>query len=187
MSYLKLETKDLERANTLLKAVKKDINKVLVRSLNRTAQMAKTSQNRLIRQGYNVPAQEVRTRISLRKSSVSNLEAVILNRTGRVSLSKFKVSKQTPGHYKENLKIAVKKGSLKDLKGAFWANYKNNTDKMGLYVRTGRERSSLEKLYGPSVYQMGTTEENKEIILKEANENLKKRIEHEILRELKIK
>lgn len=187
MYKLELDPKELEQAEILLKAANKNIHKVLARSLNRTAQMTKTKQNRLIRQGYNVPAQIIRVRIKLKKSTPGKLEAIVLNSSSRVSLDQFKVNKQNPGHYTEKIKVSVKKGATKTLEGGFWAFFKSKPNNLGLYNRAGTGRDTLEKLYGPSTYQMGTSEKIQDVLEKEANENFSKRFEHEFLRELGIK
>lgn len=101
MYKLELDPKELEQAKILLEATNKNIHKVLARALNRTAQMVKTKQNRLIRQGYNIPAQIIRVRIKLQKSTPGKLEAIVLNSSSRVPLDQFKVNKQNPGHYTE--------------------------------------------------------------------------------------
>ncbi|MGL5902853.1 MAG: phage tail protein [Cetobacterium sp.] len=185
MSKLELDIKELEQAKILLEAANKNIHKVLSRALNRTAQMAKTKQNRMIRQGYNIPAQIVRTRIVLKNSKPKNLETVVLNSSKRVALENFKINKNNPGHYKDKMRVSVKKGSFKTLNGGFWAFYKTKPNNLGLYNRSGIGRDTLEKLYGPSAYQMGTNEKIQKSLEDESIETFKERFRHEFMRELK--
>ncbi|SJZ95128.1 Prophage minor tail protein Z (GPZ) [Cetobacterium ceti] len=182
-----IDNKEVKQALILLKAANKNINKIFTRSLNRTAQMAKTKQNKLIRQGYNVPAQIVREKIKLEKAKPGKLEAIVLNSSKRLSLDSFKVNKIKPDHYKEKIKVSVKKGSPKVLDGGFWAFFKSKHNNLGLYSRSGLGRDTLEKIYGPSAYQMGTNSEIIEELEEEVKENFNKRFEHEFLRELGIK
>lgn len=187
MSYLKVDTREFKEAQKLLEAAGKNINKVVIRALNRTVSMAKTEQNKLIRQGYNAPAKILKSKISLGKAKPNLLEALVYNSSSRIPLENFKVNKANPGHYKEKIKVSVKKGSLRVLEGGFWANYKNNQSRMGLHKRSGEGRDTLERLYGPSSYQMGTNKQILEKLEKSSIENFSKRFNHEFLRELGIK
>lgn len=187
MTKLELDIEDIQRARILLKSAGGNIYRVMGSALKRTGQMIRTRQTRLIRQGYNIPANIVNKRIKLRVNEYEGLEAIVLNATNRIPLESFKVNKQNPGHYKEKIRVSVKKGSVKTLNGGFWAFFKSKPNNLGLYNRAGTGRDTLEKLYGPSVFQMGVTPRIISDLQNEAIEIFSKRVEHEFLRELGIK
>lgn len=188
MFEVKVDEKRIKEAQILLGEAEKKIPKIIMFALNRATTMTRVYQGRLARQGYNIPAKVIAGRTRVHKASATSLEAAISNSRKRVALENFKINLKKPDHYKRKITVSVVRGKATEVPGLFWGNYLKNTSKLGLYMRKGSARETLERAYGPSVYQMVTTQD---LIAKEigeyAQEKFTERFEHEFMRGLRMK
>lgn len=152
----------------------------LSRALNRAVSKAKTSASKKIREQYIVKAKDINSTLKITKASRGNLRAVVMSRGYRIPLIKFKVnpSSPRPRNPPKVLKVAVKKGSLKELVGAFVANI--NGDKV--FRRTSSSRLPIEQLFGPAIPQMLGVASTREYVENEADNSFEQRLDHEIKR-----
>lgn len=188
MFEVKVDEKRIKEAQILLGEAEKKIPKIIMFALNRAATMTRVYQGKLARQGYNIPAKVIAGRTRVHKASATSLQAAISNSRKRVALENFKINLKKPDHYKRRITVSVVRGKATEVPGLFWGNYLKNTGKLGLYMRKGSARETLQRAYGPSVYQMVTTQD---LIAREigdyAQEKFTERFEHEFMRGLRMK
>lgn len=152
----------------------------LSRALNRAASNAKTNASKKVRENYTIKAKDISSTISITKANRGSLRAVVKSKGERIPLIKFKVSPSNPRtkNPPKVLKVAVKKGGLKALVGAFVANVNGNK----VFRRLGKSRLPIEQLFGPAVPQMLGTSTVKEFVESEATKVFDQRLDHEIKR-----
>ncbi|KZL88710.1 phage tail protein [Clostridium magnum] len=172
---------------TKVKEVEKELGQyktkaplALSRALNRAAANAKTNASKKAREKYNIKARDVNSTIKIAKASKGSLRAVVKSTGERLPLIKFKVSPPNPRPKKppKVLRVAVKKGGLKELVGGFVASINGNK----VFRRTLKSRLPIEQLFGPAVPQMLGNVSVKEFIEGEAAKVFDKRLDHEIQR-----
>ncbi|CAL7892610.1 hypothetical protein FUSO7_01000 [Fusobacterium necrophorum BFTR-2] len=185
MFELKLDEEQVRKVRLYIENAKTELPKIMKQALNRASSMTRTYQSQLIRLGYHVKAEVVRGKIQF-KSSTNELKSYIVQSKKRVALEKFNINFKRPGTYKKRFIVSVRKESRHTVPGLFWAHYKTEKGKVGLYYRAGTERSTLQKAYGPSAYQMALTKQDMTKKVHEyAQEKFKDRFEHEFIRRLK--
>lgn len=187
MFEIRVDENRIKEVKILLGEAEKKIPKILMLALNRATTMTRVFQSKLTRQEYSIPAKIIMERTKIYKASPSSLETAVSNSRKRVALENFKINLKKPDHYKKRIAVSVVKGKITEVPGLFWGNYLKNTGKLGLYMRTGSARETLERVYGPSVYQMVITDLITKEIGEYAQEKFAERFEHEFMRELRIK
>lgn len=152
----------------------------LSRALNRAASRAKTVASKKAREQYIIKAKDINSTIKITKANRGNLRAIVMSRGQRIPLIKFKVSPSNPRpkNPPKVLKVAVKKGSLKELVGAFVANVNGNK----VFKRTSSSRLPIQQLYGPAVPQMLGSNFVTEFTENETDNVFEERLDHEIKR-----
>lgn len=172
--------------HALLKDVQKrlgDMEKkapqVVSSALNRALNNVVTNINREVRSRYNLKARDVKETLSKTRATRADLEAIVKSRGTLIPLDKFKVSPKKPAPKRKSpIKVAVKKGSLKPIKGAFVADI--NGPKV--FRRQTEERLPIDRLFGPSVPQMLGNEEIRNRVNEEGRETFYRRLDHEVNR-----
>lgn len=172
----------LERAGRLLSEVPGGVEKALVSSLNRAAQMGKTQATREVTSRYTVKAKDVRPTMKLSRATKSSLEAEIESRGPALGLSHYRHSPRsdTTGSRRKPIRVAVKRdGGLKPLGKAFVWRGK-------IMERSQRTRLPINKMMGPSVPSVMNNPEIVDAVLQTSEENVVKRLDHEVNRILKV-
>lgn len=170
---------------------------VMMRAMNRTARNIATTTKREVASRYFVKQKQVADTLKISKASKSNLEVAVVSRGEKLELEKFKVSprepvkiisreERTPRVYRAAVKKA---GGLKPLYGEkvsgkqskpFFAITKKGTQ--GIFFRSRSRAYPIKQVMGPAIPQIIDNKEAMENIMKNANETLQKRIEHELSR-----
>ena len=164
---IEIDKKQMEVIKKLFKGMESKLPTVLMRSINRAADNAKTNMGRETSRNYIVKAGDVKAT--------------------KVPLYKFKVSPSVPKpkNPPKAYKVKVKKsGSLKSILGAFVADINGYNRVM---QREGKARLPITQLYGPSIPEMIGNKSVSQYIEDEAAKTLEKRIDHEIKRIMEAK
>ena len=152
---------------------------VLASSINRTVTNISSNVTKEVRKDYNVKAGEIKATLSKTKASRSSLSGIVKSRGELIPLDRFKVSpRSVQPKRKKPIKIAVKKGSMKDAIGAFVAEI-NGTK---VFKRETKKRLPIKRLFGPSIPQMIGNQTRIENINREGYEMFNRRLDHEINR-----
>lgn len=145
---------------------------VLMRTVNRTIDIAKTAMNREIRKEFNVTASYVRERLFVRKATLKagrfRVEAAL------TASGKFKGRRSAnviafaAKQAKQGVSVKIKKaGSRKVIKGAFIANQGRT-----VFVRTGDKRLPIAPVQTVDIPQMFNTRSVNAVVLRVIDERL---------------
>lgn len=180
MIEIKIDTKELERIETMLTSIPSGMERATSAAINRTLSMTKTAASRKVRDKYNIKARDINGAIKKFGASRSNLSGRLHVKSARMPLSKFKVNPSRPSPKRRKpIFVSVKK-SGGAIKGAFVADL--DSGHRGVFERVGKSRFPIRELYGPSVPQMvgeGTIIKELE---EEASEIVIERLSHEAVR-----
>ncbi|MEK5378073.1 phage tail protein [Paenibacillus sp. FSL P2-0173] len=178
---IQIDTTALREAQRHLQEVKKKTKVAMYRALNRVAQNAKTNASKEIREQYVIKAGDLGSTFSIKKADKGSLSATIRSRSRGTGLDKYKFSpRRTTGKRPKVLKVAVKKGGMKKVPGAFVAE-KNGVK---IFIREGRSRLPIKRLYGPPAPEMFNNVQIRESVERKARVLYAQRLEHELNREL---
>lgn len=157
------------------KLSKKALNRAILRATQSGIQMAQKE----LRQEYILPAATFKSYTQTKRHYISTGDgtAVILNFHGyHIPLMQFDVSVNRRGGVSARVKRTNAKEALDD---AFSATMKYGS---GVFERTGAARFPVRGLYGPSVPQMlSYNEELTERVMKKISDKLDERLDHEIM------
>lgn len=168
---------ELKRVQEQLGELQRKAPNVIAKSLNRSLSHINTTIRKEVRDEYTVKAQEVKDRLESVRASTSRLAAKVTAKGRPLGLEKFRVNPKTVNpRRKKQLKISVKKGSAKEILGAFIGNQGNEK----VFIRDGKPRLPISRLFGPSVPQMIGNDEIVEQINESAYVTYQKNINHEI-------
>lgn len=191
---IKIDDKELKQAVKKLSAFPKEIPKATVAALNRTVTFANTRIKREVTRKYAIKSGEVQQTLTMKKATTQNLTTYITSEGRRYTLAHFERNLNSVAKAGGNIKVQVKKGNTKAVNikpGAFVASMsgpkkkraarKSNT--MGTFLiaqRVGNSRYPIKVLRTLSVPQMISSNDISETVLKESQNMLKKRIDHEV-------
>lgn len=172
---------EIERAQSLLYGIKDGAPKALYRSLNRGIAMARTDLVREVREEYEVKAGDVRKTMTLTRATASRLEASVTFMGSPISLGSFNVRPKTQNPSRRTpIRVSVRTGSAPtSLDKGFILR---TGGKPSVFERVGQSRLPIRRLYGPSVPQMVGNDRVVDRVADKAQENLTKRLDHEINR-----
>ncbi len=158
----------------------------LSRAINRSVSSAKSEAVRQARNAYTVKAATVRDTIRVSKASPNKLQAEVKSSGRSVRMYDFKVSPKNPSpRRRAPINVEIRRGSRKALKGAFVARMGNGTT--GVFSRSSKARLPIEQLFGPAVPVMLNNDDVVNAVQERAEEQLERRIGHEINRVLGVK
>lgn len=195
MSVLRITAakEQLERAEKLLEHIPGAANKAASRALNRATTNARANMVRSVRDNYTAKAGDIRSTMTVKKSSVSRLETEIKSSGDPIRLIKFKVNPKTVnGRRRTPIRVGVKRGGQTAIKKGFIARMPNGS--MGVFERLGRfktassgryagkRREVIEQKFGPSVPQMIGNEKVLDYVSDAATEMFNDRLLHEVNR-----
>lgn len=174
MISVEAENKSIERAARLLQGVPKGFEQALVSSFNRALQQGRTAGTREATKRYTVKAGIVRKTMAMHRASKNNLEAELVSRGRRLPLKEFahKPTNDTTGANRKQVRVAVRKGTLKPLGQAFIYR--------GLVMqRLGSSRLPIEQKFSVSVPNVLNDDEIVEVIKDKMGQSVEKRLAHE--------
>lgn len=156
------------------------VNKLLEKALRKTTAYINKNVKKEIKANYEVFPGLVSPGM---KMLTKNRESTLLASTKRKDISDFYVSNMSPARSKSKLLAKVrKKNGTTEMKTMFWAFYKNNTSKLGLFIRN-RERNHIARVKSASSFQMANNAISEDVI-KGANEIFNKSLEEAFRKEL---
>ena len=174
---------NLKQVTRSLKQMDKAVRQAYLASINRATQRTKTETGRKTRERYVVKQREVVETIRIRKASGNSLQATLTSRGHAIPLIKFGTTpKRRPQRPPKAVKAAVYRGGAKKpIEGAFVTDVGHHT---GVFERVGKKRLPIRELYGPSVPSMVNSEDVREHARAVYNEEMRKRLPHELDRTL---
>lgn len=175
---IKIDDKELKQAIKKLSAFPKEIPKATSSAINRTIVFTNKRIKQEVRKVYSIKAGEIQKTLEVRKSNSNNLSASINSIGNRLTLGRFATS---IGSWKKGrpIKVKIKKSGrqINSTPKAFVTNVTGNTHIMR---REGATSYPIKMLRTISVPQMISNAKVSETVMKEAQEQLQKRINHEV-------
>lgn len=145
------------------------------RSINRAIDGINTDSARIIREKYNIKKRSINIGIKKLKATGKSLNGKVEIGGRPISLKEFNPRPNRIGirRPKEGITISIRRGERTLYKGSF-------LDRRGnIFVRKGKERLPIKKLYGPRLYQM--IDDNSRVGIRDmAKERLLKAFTHEM-------
>lgn len=177
---IKIDDKEVRKAISKLSKFPKEIPKVTSAALNRTITSVTKTIKKEVTNKYSIKAGEVAKTFKIRKASNGNLSAVINSQGKIMTLSHFPANLKAGWSGKANIKVKVKRTGYKEVNttpGAFVASLAGN---LHIVKRKSSNSYPIEVLRTLSIPQMISNTEISEKVMKDAGEQLQKRIEHEV-------
>lgn len=191
---IKIDDKQLKQTVKKLSAFPKEIPKATVSALNRTITFTNKTIKKEVVSKYSIKSGEVQQTLTMKKANYSNLTTYIICEGRRYTLAHFE--RNLKGAIKKGgaINVQIKKGSTKAVNtspGAFVASMsgpkkkgklkrKTTTGTFLIAQRVGAARYPIKVLRTLSVPQMISSNDISEKVLKESQNVLQKRIEHEV-------
>lgn len=162
-------------ARDLLNAFPERVKVATSRAINRALDGINTDSSKIIRQRYNVKKRDVSIGVRSLKATKSRLEGRIDFGGKPIALEKFNPSpkrftKNKPSH---GIRVEIRRGK----KTLFRSSFMNRAGV--IFVREGKDRLPIKRLYGPRIYQM-IDSASKELIMAGAEERLLTNFKHEM-------
>lgn len=155
---------EMERILGTLAHIKDGVPRAAMRAVNKSIVTLRAEAVRAARDKYAAKATDLRAGMSIRKASLTTLEA-LLTASGRKSLPLFAFSPRPAAPGKRPPKGAsvqvLKASGRKVVPGAFVARMRSGH--LGLFKRDGSARLGIHELFGPSPLHVF---QNEEVILK---------------------
>lgn len=171
-----------EQIEKLFSQTPKETEKLLSRSINRAAITARTTASVEIRKNYILRASDIKSKIKIRTATNNQLSASIRASGPVTPLIKFDTTPTMPDIM--IVRARVKKDSRKKtIQSGFVTRMSNGH--INVFTRIGKKRYPIEGLYGPSIAQMLSNNDIVQKMEENAQEELDKRLEHEIKRLLR--
>ena len=171
-----------------LKDIPKKAPNAISKSLNRAMTNAAVTLSQEIRKDYNIKAGEIKGSIKKTRANPGTLSAEVKSKGSVIPLDKFKTSRlmttsnkgdvKSVSLNKKVVKAAVKKGAMKPVLGAFVVSLHGAK----IFKRETKKRLPINRLFGPSVPQMGSNEKIAEAVNDKAEGMYSRTLDHEITR-----
>ena len=176
---LKIDDKELKKAVSKLSSFPKEIPKATSSALNRTIIFTRKRVNQKVRKEYNIKSGEVSKTLEVKKANPSNLSAIIKSTGHRLTLRRFA---SNVGSWKKgkNIKVKIKRSGAKSVNTTPKAFITGLTGNSHIVKREGKSAYPIKVLRTLSVPQMISNKDISKSVMEEANEQLKKRINHEV-------
>ena len=140
-----------QRINKVFRQIDRDLDWCIISALNKTATSARSQIIKFIRQDYNIKASELRSLITIKRAKRNRPHITIMFENKPIGLFSFK-ARQT----KKGLSYEIRKGAgRKKIESGFIAEF----NYPGAFIRKGKERGPLKKLFGPTSAQLFKSEE----------------------------
>lgn len=162
-------------ARDLLNAFPERVKVAASRAVNRALAGINTDSSKIIRQRYNVKKRDISIGVRSFKATKSRLEGRIDFGGKPIALEKFNPNpkRYTKNKPKQGISVEIRRGKKTLFRSSFMS-------RAGvIYVREGKDRLPIKKLYGPRIYQM-IDSASKELIKAGAEERLLTNFKHEL-------
>lgn len=162
-------------ARDLLNAFPERVSLAASRSIDRALAGINTDGAKIIRQRYNVKKRDISIGVRIFKATKSRLQGRIDFGGKPIGLEKFNPNPKrfTKNKPKHGISTQIRRGKKTLFRSSFMS-------RAGvIYVRQGKERLPIKKLYGPRIYQM-IDSASKELIRAGAEERLLTNFKHEM-------
>jgi hypothetical protein len=174
-----VDEKLLKDVQKKLKDVPKKAPNAISNALNRAATNVNSNVSKEVRKEYVIKSGDIKATLTKTKATRSKLSAEVRSDGNVIPLDRFKVSPKTiKPNRKKPIKVAVKKGGVKPVLGAFVADVSG----IKVFERTSKKRLPIRRLFGPSVPQMLGNGGIREEIERQGQETFERRLDHEINR-----
>lgn len=183
---IRIYSHQLEHAEKALAGIKNGAKIAAMNAINRAMSAGRTTAIKDAAKNYTVKQNRVAQTIKMSKARVDSLQASIRSRGKAIKLIDFQTNPSRPQKKRPDvLKANVLRSSgFQPVKGAFVAASKK-TGKLGVFIRTAKERYPIQQLYGPSIPEILGTKTVAEAVESRAQEVLGDRFNHEIGRLLR--
>ncbi|MEX3625838.1 phage tail protein [Viridibacillus arvi] len=148
---------------------------VASRAINRAILSARTHTARKVREVYKVKHGDIISTIRIKKAYGGDLHADMRSKDSPMPLMKFK-----PSQNRRGLRVSVKKGNSKQVRGGFIISPAQGG--ANAFIRKTGKRLPVKGLYGPSIPQMIGNENIVDSTADKAQEDLEIRLDHELSR-----
>ena len=178
---IEITSEAIERAETLLASIPKGAERAFSSAINRGLSHTKTQAFKQVRKVYEVKQSALNeaTTTRVQKASTGNLVGCVSFSGVKIPLYKFKVTPKEP-RKGQKVRAAVMKGGGATSDSAFIAKMGN--DHIGVFERITSKRYPIEEIMGLSAKQMIENEVIIDQLIKEAQEKVDERLNHEIER-----
>lgn len=175
---IKIDDQELKKSVKKLCQFPNEIPKATSSALNRTLTFTKKRLNQEVRKIYSIKAGEIQKTLEVRKANTSNLSASIVSIGSRLTLGRFS---SNIGSWKRGSPIKVKiKKTSKTLNSSPKAFVTNLTGNAHIVRREGKTSYPIRMFRTISVPQMISNSKVSDKLMREAGEQLQKRINHEV-------
>lgn len=162
-------------ARDLLNAFPERVSLATSRAVNRALDGINTDGAKIIRQRYNVKKRDISIGVRSFKAAKSRLQGRIEFGGKPIALEKFNPSPKrfTKNKPKQGIRVQIRRGKKTLFRSSFMS-------RAGvIYVREGKERLPIKRLYGPRIYQM-IDSDSRQLIKSGAEERLLTNFKHEM-------
>ena len=191
---IEITSDEMERAAALLADIPKGAERVFANAMNRGLSRIKTKAVSQIKKVYAVDDKALQdtTKIEVKRANTGNLVGHVSFSGTKIPLYKFNVTPKEPGAGGPVKAGVMKSGSMTTFKDAFIAQMPNGHKGIferigiqGIKSRTSKYKASehtekISEIMGLSAAQMAGNDSNIEILEKETQELVNKRIIHEM-------
>lgn len=156
----------------------KDVKKAAFRAINRTAQMAKTQAGREVAADYQVTGGKVARIAKIKRANSGSLTSEIRWKSPALPLEEWKTNPKRPNSNRKRrpiLTARVFRSRVTKFKGVFIGK----TASPRAYVRKGKNRFPIKRVYGPSLAQLVKADKVQERLTTYTNQKLQERFLHE--------
>jgi hypothetical protein len=186
MITVKLDKSEQKKLEKKLRNLAHKTPNVLARAINRVVSNVGKNIKKNVRENYEISSRDVGETLDLEKANKNRLVGRVVSTGNLIPIYNFKMTPNipwqqmsaTPLEYRVKIK---KKEGYKKITGMFVQILKK-TGKISTFERVDKNHYPLRDVYSLSVPQMIGNKEVLDKIEKEANETLRKRVNHEVER-----
>lgn len=177
---IKLDVKEVKRY--LSNVQHKAVDKAAARSINRTASKVQTASRRAVAKKVGLPQKKFKRNLLISvKASQHKLFAQVAAKGKELNLIEWVTpGKKKVGAFRKNKGVTSKPyRKKKEFKGSFIGQGKNS-GKLLVFQRTGKKRSDIKAMYGPSIPKTFLQKEIVKEMKKIAGDTWKKEFAHNL-------
>lgn len=170
-----VEASALRDAERSLAGIPQGIERATSRAINRAVRQSQTLANRLVRQDYTLDRALVNAHFNRSFARVTDTAGGFEVEGHVINIEKYNTNVLRSGAVSTKV---LRKGKKKRLYGPFRATMSNGFT--GIFHRVGRRRLPIESVFGPSVAQSLSKDENREQVEDMMIEVFGRRMDHEV-------
>ncbi|MBN1077709.1 phage tail protein [Clostridium botulinum] len=177
---IKIDDKELKKTVLKLSKFPNEIPKATSAALNRTISFVTKRVKKEVTSEYSIKSGEVAKSFNIKKAGNGSLSAMITSKGQVLTLSHFPANLKAGWTKGAKVKVKVKRSGYKQINStpsAFVASLGGN---LHIVKRKTSKSYPIEVLRTLSIPQMVSNTKISETVMKEAKEQLKNRIEHEV-------